>query len=67
MAAQITLEIMVGITPKIKAGIEIASEFSGMKPSQYARQAIIEKLIRDGFVERPTFRKFDNSLPQAAE
>jgi hypothetical protein len=61
MAAQITVEIMVGITPKIKEGIEIACEYSGMKPSQFARQAIVEKLIKDGIFERPTLRKFENN------
>ncbi len=63
MAAQITSEFMVGVTEKIKDAMETACEFSGMKPSQYARQAIVEKLVREGFIHRPTFKKFDNSLP----
>jgi hypothetical protein len=42
MAAQITSEFMVGVTEKIKDAMETACEFSGMKPSQYARQAIVE-------------------------
>jgi hypothetical protein len=33
MAAQITVEIMVGLTEKIRTGIESACEYSGMKPS----------------------------------
>ncbi|MGA8697163.1 MAG: hypothetical protein WB689_25660 [Xanthobacteraceae bacterium] len=67
MAAQITEEIMVGLTEKIRDGIENACEDSGMKPSQYARQAIFEKLVREGYLSKPSFKKFENSLPQPAE
>jgi hypothetical protein len=57
MAAQITSEIMVGITEKIREGIEVACAINGMKPSQFARQAIYEKLCREGVIEPPTFRR----------
>ena len=70
MAAIITEEIMVGITPKIKEAIEIVCSLNGMKPSQFARQAIYEKLVREGVIEPPTFRRISNSGPselQAAE
>jgi hypothetical protein len=70
MAAQITSEIMVGLTEKIREGIEVACLCCGMKPSQYARQAIYEKLCREGVLEPPTFRRLSNSAPselQAAE
>lgn len=67
MAAQITVEMMVGITPKIQEAIEVACEFSGLKASQFARQAIVEKLVREGFIRRPSFKKFDNSVPQISE
>jgi hypothetical protein len=50
MTAQITCEMMVGITPKIIDAIENACEDIGMKPSQFARQAIVEKLVREGFM-----------------
>jgi hypothetical protein len=69
MAAVITEEIMVGITPKIKEAIEFVCSLNGMKPSQYARQAIFEKLVREGVIEAPSFRR-NNSAPselQAAE
>ena len=58
---------MVGLTEKIRDGIENACEDSGMKPSQYARQAIFEKLVREGYLSKPSFKKFENSLPQPAE
>jgi hypothetical protein len=69
MAAQITSEIMVGLTEKIREGIEVACACNGMKPSQYARQAIYEKLCREGVLEPPNFRRLSNSAPemQAAE
>jgi hypothetical protein len=67
MAAQITVEIMVGLTEKIRDGIEAACEYSGMKPSQYARQAIFRQLVADGYLQKPSFRKFDNAVPQISE
>lgn len=70
MAAQITSEIMVGLTEKIREGIEIACACNGMRPSQYCRQAVFEKLVREGVIEPPTFRRLSNSAPselQAAE
>jgi hypothetical protein len=66
MAAQITVEMMVGITPKIKDALEYACEDIGMKPSQFARQAIVEKLVREGFMTRPNFQRFNNPVPQEA-
>jgi hypothetical protein len=65
MTARITLEIMVGITPKIKDGIENACEDTGLRPSQYARQAIFEKLVREGYLSKPNFRKFATEFPKA--
>jgi hypothetical protein len=65
MAAVITEEIMVGITGKIRDGIDNACEDSGMKPSQYARQAIFEKLVREGYLSKPTYRKLTDESPKA--
>jgi hypothetical protein len=64
--ATIDHEIMVGITEKIKDALEAACEFNGVKQSQYARQALADRLAREGFMHRPTFKKFDNSIPQEA-
>ena len=69
MAAQITEEIMVGFTKIQREGIEMVCACTGMRPSQYVRQATFEKLIRDGVIEPPNFRCL-NSAPselQAAE
>jgi hypothetical protein len=35
-----------------------------MKPSQYGRQAILEKLVREGYLRHPAMRY---ETPQAAE
>lgn len=66
MTATITVELMVGLTEKIRDALENACEDQGMKPSQFCRQAVYEKLVRGGYLERPNFRKFDNSIPQEA-
>jgi hypothetical protein len=69
MAAQITSEIMVGLTEKIREGIEVACACNGMKPSQFCRQAVYEKLVSIGALEPPSFRRLSNSPSelQAAE
>jgi hypothetical protein len=54
--AKIKTELAVGVTEEIKSALEIATEFQGMKPSQYGRQAILEKLVREGFMKHPMQR-----------
>lgn len=67
MAGAITRELMVGVTEIIRQGIDVACEGYGMRPSQYCRQAIFEKLIRDGILPPPTLRRVNNnSVPQQA-
>jgi hypothetical protein len=64
MAAKIKTELAVGITEEIKNALEIATDFCGMKPSQYGRQAIVEKLVREGFLEHPGMVRRGNLAPQ---
>ena len=66
MVATITEELAVGINPKIRRGVEIIYELHGTKPSTYVRQLIVRDLIKEGIFERPTFQRFDNSIPQTA-
>jgi hypothetical protein len=66
MVAVITEELAVGINPEIRRGIEIICELHGIKPSTYVRQLIVKDLIKEGIFERPTFQRFDNSIPQTA-
>ena len=66
MVATITEELAVGINPKIRRGVEIICELHGIKPSTYVRQLIVKDLIKEGIFERPTFQRFDNSIPQTA-
>jgi hypothetical protein len=49
MVARIKSEMSVGLTPEIETALKVATEFVGMKPSQFGRQAILEKLCREGF------------------
>ena len=64
MVAKIKSEMSVGLTPEIQSALQIATEFQGMKPSQYGRQAILEKLVREGYLRHPAMRY---ETPQAAE
>jgi hypothetical protein len=65
MTARVTLEMSVGLTPEIQRALQIATEFSGMKASQYGRQAILERLVREGYLRHPRIANFENT--QAAE
>jgi hypothetical protein len=69
MVALIKTEIMVGLTDKIRDGIDAACEDNGMRPSQYCRQAIFERLVREGYLSKPTTRKYAvvPEFPAAAE
>jgi hypothetical protein len=51
--ARVIHEVMVGITPEMKTALEMATEFSGMKASTYARQALLERLVRDQMMTHP--------------
>lgn len=53
MTARILTELSVGLTPEIEAAMKVACEFQGMKPSQYARQAVLHKLVAEGFMQHP--------------
>ena len=61
MVAKIKDEMSVGLTPEIKEALQIATEFQGMKPSQYGRQAILEKLVQQGFLKHPMHRQWENN------
>jgi hypothetical protein len=65
MAAKILSEMSVGLTPEIAKALNIATEFSGLKPSQYGRMAILERLVREGFLKHPGITNYQNS--EAAE
>ena len=61
MTAKIKSEMSVGITDEIKSALEIATEFAGIKPSQFGRQAILEKLVREGYLRHPMHTRWENS------
>lgn len=66
MAARILSELSVGLTDEISAALKLASEFAGIKPSQFGRQAILEKLVREGYLQHPAARLV-NKAPAAAQ
>ena len=66
MVARIKSEMSVGLTPEIEQALHLATEFQGMKPSQFGRQAILEKLVREGFLKHPMSRHFE-AASEAAE
>jgi hypothetical protein len=62
MVAKIKSEMSVGITNEIKSALEVTTEFQGTTPSQFGRQAILEKLC-EGFLKHPMQRHLENSEP----
>jgi hypothetical protein len=65
MTAKIKREMSVGLTPEIQQALLVATEFQGMKPSQYGRQAILEKLVQQGFLKHPMHRQWENNAEPA--
>ena len=61
MTAKIKNEMSVGLTDEIQSALQVATEFQGMKPSQYGRQAILEKLVQQGFLKHPMHKSWDNN------
>lgn len=66
MTAKIKTELAVGVTDEIRSALEIASDFSGLRPSQYGRQALLEKLVRDGFMRHPGLTRRENAAAKQA-
>lgn len=55
MAARQTYNLTVVINPEIKAALQVVYDFSQQKPSQFSRQAILEKLVREGYLRHPSY------------
>ena len=67
MSAKIKTEMSVGLTDEIQTALIMATDFVGMKPSQFGRQAILEKLVREGFLRHPGVANYDAGIKAAAE
>lgn len=65
--ALVKTDLVVGITDEINSTLKIATAFTGLKPSQYGRLAILEKLVRDGYMKHPGDILVAETLKQAAE
>jgi hypothetical protein len=53
MTARVTIEMSVGLTPEIQQSLVAAVNYQGIKASTFGRQAILEKLVRDGWMRHP--------------
>jgi hypothetical protein len=63
--AKIKRERMIGITDAIDAALAQVEDFTGLKPSAYCRVAILERLVRDGFMVHPAAAHLhNNNTPQ---
>ena len=53
MSGLITKEVFIGLTDEICAALTVACTFSGVKPSIYGRQALLQRLVAEGFMQHP--------------
>jgi hypothetical protein len=53
MVARVPFEMNVGITAEMQTAMRMVCDFTGMRPAQYARQALLEKLVRDRAIASP--------------
>lgn len=62
--AKIKHERMIGLTDAIDVALGMVEEFTGLKPTTYCRQAIREKLVRDGLLQPPSahFKNNNNTV-----
>ena len=61
MASRILSDLSVGVTAEIAEALETAVAFSGIKASQYARIALVEKLVREQFLKHPGLARLEKS------
>jgi hypothetical protein len=61
MTARIKTELAVGVTDEIRAALEVAVEFTGIKASQFARIALVEKLTRENWMRHPGLAHIEKS------
>jgi hypothetical protein len=63
--AKIKRERMIGITDAIDTALAQVEDFTGLKPSQYCRMAIQQRLVADGFMQHPAAAHLhNNNTPQ---
>ena len=59
---------MIGITDAtdaIDTALALVEDFTGLKASAYCRVAILERLVKDGFMQHPASARFqNNNTPQ---
>jgi len=67
MTARIKADLAVGVTDEIQAALETAVAFCGIKASQYARIALVEKLTREKFMQHPALAHLEKAAAKNPE
>jgi hypothetical protein len=65
--ATIRTEVAVGVTDEIQSALETAVAFSGIKASQYVRIALVEKLVREQFMQHPGLSRLERTTQKNSE
>ena len=61
MSGLITKEVFIGLTDEICDALAVACTFSGVKPSIYGRQALLQRLVAEGFMKHPLAHLANNN------
>ena len=67
MAPRILTEMSVGLTPEIQEALDTAVAFSGIKASKFARIALVEKLVREQWMQHPGLARIEKSAQRNSE
>jgi hypothetical protein len=62
MTAKLPFEIGVSLSPEQVAALNMATECLGTGTSQYVRQALMERLIREQFLQHPAAKFAANNV-----
>jgi hypothetical protein len=49
----VNLILSVCVTDEIRQALETVAAFEGIRPSQFGRMAILERLVRQGYMRHP--------------
>jgi hypothetical protein len=65
MSGRITKEVFVGLSEQMAEALTVACTFSGVKPSIYGRQALLQRLVAEGFMQHPLAHLANNNSNNA--
>jgi len=61
MSGRITREVFVGLSEQMATALEVACTFTGVKASIYGRQAVLQRLVAEGFMQHPLAHLANNN------